>query len=84
MGGTSTLCVTSPTQRLPAHNTGGNLATCDGTFSDDWNSYVANSPSALGCPFLGGEQVWVQAWVRDPGAVKNSNLSAALTFQLCP
>ena len=50
----------------------------------DWNAYVASTPGALGTPFAGGETVWAQAWFRDPGAPKTTNLSDALRFDVCP
>jgi hypothetical protein len=83
-GSTSYQCALAPTQRLAPASTGGNLGQCDGGFAFDWNAFVAAHPTALGVPFAGGEEVWAQAWIRDPGAVKNACLSDALHFQVCP
>lgn len=83
-GGTSYLCVKAPTQRMSAQNSGGAAGSCDGTLSEDWNTFVTSHPNALGQPFAGGESVWAQAWFRDPAAVKTTNLSDGLMFVLQP
>jgi hypothetical protein len=82
--GTSFLCVKPPTQRTPSQNSGGGFSPCDGTLSIDWNVYIAAHPTALGSPFAGGEDVWAQAWFRDPPSPKTTNLSNALTFTVAP
>lgn len=84
VGGTSTLCVQPPAQRLSGANSGGTPGLCDGSFSQDWNAFVAGDPTAVGQPFEGGETVWAQAWFRDPGAPKDSNLSDGLAFTVLP
>ena len=82
--GTSFLCVKTPLQRMPSGSSGGSVGQCDGTLSVDWNAFVASSPTALGQPFVGGEQVFAQAWFRDPPSPKTTNLSDALQFVVCP
>jgi hypothetical protein len=57
---------------------------CDGVLSEDWNTYIANHPAALGQPFAGGASVWAQAWFRDPPAAKTTNLSDGLEFTVAP
>jgi Tol biopolymer transport system component len=84
VGGTSYLCVKTPTQRTPAQNSNGTASACDGVLSVDWNAYVASHPNALGVPFSVGAVVEAQAWFRDPAAVKTTNLSNGLEFIVCP
>lgn len=81
---TSFLCVKPPTQRLPPAGTGGTAGACDGALTIDFNSYLAANPAILGAPFAGGEQVYAQAWFRDPPSPKTTMLSDALSFTLCP
>jgi len=84
VGGSSFLCVKSPTQRLPAQNSGGTNGACDGGISADWLAFIAGNPGALGAPFSAGAVVDAQCWYRDPPAVKTTNLSNALEFTLTP
>jgi hypothetical protein len=82
-GSSSWLCVKSPTQRTTIQTSGGTLNQCDGAFAFDWNAYQLANPSALGNPWSAGDKVYVQAWFRDPPAVKSTNLSNAveLTYE---
>lgn len=84
VGGSSTLCVKAPTQRMHAYNSGGSTGLCNGLISEDWNLFVATHATALGQPFLGGETVWAQGWFRDPPAQKTTALSNALAFAVGP
>jgi hypothetical protein len=84
VGSTSFKCVAAPTQRTPLQNSGGASAQCDGVLQLDWNAFVNSTPTALGYASPAGQRVWMQAWFRDGGAPKGSNLSNGLTFQLCP
>jgi hypothetical protein len=83
-GSSSFLCVKTPTQRMGAQNSGGNVAQCDGALSIDWSAYIAGHPGALGTPFSVGDLVQAQGWFRDPPAPKTTSLSNALEFTLCP
>jgi hypothetical protein len=83
-GGTSYLCVKSPTQRMGTQSSGGNLNQCDGAISIDWSAFIASHPTALGVPFTSGDMVQAQGWFRDPPNVKTTSLSDALAFALCP
>ncbi len=84
-GPASILCVAPPRQRMAANApTGGTSGYCDGVVAQDWNAYIANHPSAIGQPFSAGQQVWAQAYYRDPPSPKTTNLSDALRFTLCP
>jgi Tol biopolymer transport system component len=83
-GGTSLLCVKSPTQRTPTQSSNGTANACDGALSLDWNVFVAAHPSALGAPFVAGQVLDAQAWFRDPPTVKQTSLSDGLEFTLCP
>jgi len=84
VGGTSFLCVKSPTQRMAAQDTGGTAGSCDGTLSRDWLAFLSATPTALGAPFSAGAIVQAQGWFRDPPAPKTTNLSNALEFTLVP
>lgn len=79
----SFLCVKPPTQRTLLQSSGGSPGACDGAFSLDWNTFRAANAGALGAPFSGGEQVWMQAWFRDPPSAKTTSLSDALRFTVC-
>jgi hypothetical protein len=81
---TSFLCVKSPLQRMSASSSGGTSGLCDGVLIEDWNSYRAAHPSALGQPFAGGETVWAQGWFRDPPGLKTTKLSNGLVFAVAP
>jgi hypothetical protein len=83
-GSTSYLCVKPPTQRTPAQSSGGTTSACDGQLSIDLLAFFAANPGALGTPIAAGQQYRVQAWFRDPPAVKTTNLSDALRFTMCP
>jgi hypothetical protein len=84
IGGTSFLCVKSPTQRMGVQVSGGTAGACDGALSEDWLAFMAAHPGALGQPISAGQTVWSQAWYRDPPAVKTTNLSDGLEFTLVP
>lgn len=80
----SFLCVKTPVQRMTATQSGGNAGACDGAISLDFSNFVLGSPGALGAPFAAGDDVWTQAWFRDPPAPKTTNLSNALRFTVIP
>ncbi|NUP95961.1 MAG: hypothetical protein HUU28_07335 [Planctomycetaceae bacterium] len=84
IGGSSFLCVKSPTQRMQPQLTGGTSGQCDGALAQDWDSFLAGMPGALGTPFGLGNRVYAQAWYRDPPAVKTTNLSDALELTVVP
>ncbi len=79
---TSTLCIAGNTQRLPLGSSGGSLGGCDGELALDWNAWRAANPSALGAPFSAGAVLFAQAWFRDPGAARGTNLSNGVSFTL--
>jgi hypothetical protein len=83
-GSTSFLCVKGPTQRMSALNSGGTTGTCNGSLVQDWNVYHLAHPGAYGTPFIVGNSVFVQAWYRDPPAVKTTNLSNAVKMTFVP
>jgi hypothetical protein len=83
-GSASTLCVKSPTQRTPIQNSGGAGGACDGSVALDWNAYQSAHPLAVGNPWSVGDKVYVQAWFRDPLAVKSTNLSNAIELTYLP
>lgn len=81
---TSYRCLQNPVQRMPSQNSGGTTGACDGSYSEDWNGFLATHPTALGLPFTGGETAWAQAWYRDPPAPKSSSLSNGIEFYVQP
>jgi len=83
-GGTSFQCVKTPTMRMQTQTSGGTNGQCNGALSQDWLAYLTTHPLALGQPFSAGTTVNVQAWYRDPPAVKSSNLSDGLEFVTQP
>ncbi len=83
VGSTSFLCVKPPTKRLGAPlSSGGTAALCNGSYLIDWDAFQDANPTALGNPWVAGDKVFVQAWYRDPQAVRTSNLSNALELTL--
>jgi hypothetical protein len=84
LGGTSFLCVKSPTQRMGTQNAGGTTNLCDGALSIDLLGYLAANPTALGNPFSAGQQAWLQGWFRDPPSFKTTNLSDGLEITFVP
>jgi hypothetical protein len=83
-GTSSYLCIKSPLQRSRASSSGGTVGVCDGALLLDWNLFVAQHPTALGQPFGAGQELWAQAWYRDPASLKTTQLSNALGFVLAP
>jgi hypothetical protein len=77
-----TLCTQLPLVRTTLQNSGG-LPACGGIYSIDFNAYVASGKDPA---LVAGQQVWIQAWSRDPGFAppNNTSLSDAVTFTLCP
>jgi hypothetical protein len=84
VGGTSLLCVKSPTQRTLSQSSGGTSGACDGQLILDWNAYQSSNPSALGNPWMAGSKVFAQGWYRDPPAVKTTNLTDAVELTYVP
>jgi len=76
--------VKTPTMRMQTQTSGGTNGQCNGALSQDWLAYLTTHPLALGQPFSAGTTVNVQAWYRDPPAVKSSNLSDGLEFVTQP
>jgi hypothetical protein len=79
-GGTSYLCAKAPLQRTGVQSSGGSFGACNGVLSIDWNTFRAIHPTALGNPFVAGQNVYAQGWFRDPPAVRTTNLSNGLQF----
>ncbi len=82
-GSTSTLCVGYPIARLGLDQSGGTAGACDGATASDFNAFLRANPNSLGSPFGPGLTLRTQAWYRDPGAPRDTNLSNALRFTLC-
>lgn len=74
--------------RIPCNrwhaSSGGTNGACDGSLSLDWTQYIATNPGSVGVPFAGDEIVYAQAWFRDPPSPKTTNLTDALSFDVCP
>ena len=92
IGGNTWLCVKAPTQRMnPLLSSGGTAGTCSGTFSTDWNAYVAANPAKpINAAMVIGTVVASQAWFRDPASgtgplgAKGTALSDGIEFTVCP
>ena len=69
------LCVIPPTRRTPVQNSGG-AGVCGGTFSMDFNTYIASGADPA---LVAGATFWAQCWSRDPASVAFTNLTNALT-----
>jgi formylglycine-generating enzyme required for sulfatase activity len=83
LGSTSFFCVKPPTKRMSSPlNSGGAVGQCNGSYVINWDAAQAANPGALGNPWVLGEKAFVQAWYRDPAAVKSSNLSNALELTM--
>lgn len=80
----SVRCIRPPLQRTRIISTGGTAGACDGQAIMDWNEFIAANPQALGNPFLGGEAIWAQAWVRDPGSLVGGVFTNAVWFTVAP
>jgi hypothetical protein len=79
---TSLVCVAPPQRRTGASSSGGTLGACDGSYALDFNAFMAAEPAALGGPFTAGQVFYAQAWFRNQGAPKGTNLSNGLRFTL--
>lgn len=66
LGNPSRLCVAPPRQRMTALSTGGTAGSCDGVLSEDFLTWSAANPGALLTPFTPGQNLYFQAWVREP------------------
>jgi Tol biopolymer transport system component len=81
----STLCVAGPRQRLGATSLGGSAGQCDGGMSLDFLAWISTHPGALHTPLVAGQQLYFQAYVREPNFPPPAILlSAGLTFVLTP
>lgn len=83
-GGTSFLCVKTPTMRTGPLNSGGTTGQCNGQLALDWNAFQAANPSALGVPWSASEEAYVQGWFRDPSSCKTTSLSNAVELTYVP
>jgi hypothetical protein len=83
INGTSYVCVAPPQGRTNSQQSGGTLGACDGSFTLDFNHFIAGNPTAVGSPYSPGQVLYAQSWYRDPAAPKGSNLSNGIQFALC-
>ncbi|MCY3001797.1 MAG: MopE-related protein [Planctomycetota bacterium] len=84
LGNPSQLCVAPPRQRMSALGSGGTAGTCDGAFSEDFFTWAAAHPGALLTPFTPGQNLYFQAWVREPAYPGAVLLSAGWQATLMP
>jgi hypothetical protein len=82
--GSSFLCVKPPTQRTTPQSSQGTAGACNGALTLDWTAWQLAHPAALGQPWSAGDEVYVQAWYRDPPAPKSTNLTAAIELTYLP
>jgi hypothetical protein len=78
-----TLCVRAPIRRTGLMNTGGSPTglDCTGTFSFDFNAYIATGADPL--VSVVGAQVHAQYWSRDPQDPFTTSLTDAVEFRVC-
>ena len=73
----------SPVKRTPAAGTGGTGVgnNCTGTFNYDFQALISSGVD----PVLQvvGQQVNAQIWSRDPADAFTTNLTNAVSFQIC-
>jgi len=75
------LCVEPPLTRIAPQQAAG-AGTCAGTYSLDFNAWLAANAPALRAP---GEDFCVQCWFRDPpDPVSGTGLTDAIAFALAP
>jgi hypothetical protein len=81
----SYLCVKASVQRMGVGTTGGTSNACNGFMTLDWNAFITNTTGELGGDlWAAGDDVWIQAWYRDPNSsctTKTSNTTEGLHFQ---
>ena len=76
------LCMELPIRRLALMPTGGSTSPdCTGGLQVDFNAWIASGADPS---LVAGENVCIQAWSRDAGAVTTTNLSNALVFAIGP
>jgi len=75
------LCMLAPTRRTGVQSANPGSG-CVGTFTVDFNAYIASGADPGLVP---GASVWCQWWSRDPGFAppNNTNLTEGLQFFLC-
>lgn len=76
------LCIAGPISRTPRQDSGGSTTgqDCSGTFS-----FQLTANFLTGCGLEPGDELCVQFWSRDPGALPwMSSLTDALRFSICP
>lgn len=79
-----TLCVTSPSVRMQIVSSGGNAAPandCTGSIAYDYNARIQ---SGIDPNLSVGQEVFVQAWARDPASASTTSLSNAIRFVIAP
>lgn len=77
-----TLCVAPPLRRTPVQQSISIAPPpCDGEFTYDFNT-LFNLPNDPTLRY--GDQLWVQAWIRDPGLPSGAQLSDALELVIGP
>lgn len=75
------LCVNPPLERHAVETSTGTAGTCNGTFREDFDSYIASGADPA---LVAGASVWIQHWSRDPGDPFGDGLSDAVTAVICP
>jgi hypothetical protein len=81
--GTSFQCVVPPVKRLGLLGKQGTANACNGSFSQELNSFWQANPNKNPGP---GAVVQAQCWYRDPQNTSNqtTSLSNAIEFTVCP
>jgi len=80
------LCFHRPIHRSPPRSSGGSgtpATNCSGSFRWNFNAYISSGADPS---LVAGQQVWAQAWSRDPGLLppEDTSISDAITFVIAP
>jgi hypothetical protein len=74
------LCGQVPLVRTMVQNSGG-TPPCNASYIIGFNAYIASGKDLA---LVAGQDVWIQAWGRDPASPSTTSLSDALSFTICP
>jgi hypothetical protein len=79
-----TMCVTTPSTRLPIVDSGGSALPandCTGVIAYDFNARIQ---SAVDPMLTVGQEVFLQTWARDSASASTTSLSNAIRFVIAP
>jgi hypothetical protein len=79
-----TMCVTTPSLRLPIADSGGSALPandCSGVLAYDFNARIQSAVDPL---LTAGQEVFLQSWARDSASASTTSLSNAIRFVIAP